>query len=218
MLKLLRVIEAPQEFRIAGSWIAASLLDQVADYRTMVSTARRHIESMEETARAELEVQRTTVLKNAADGCREDLIQISKAFERRQKELEENVADACIEVTRLAVDEMIRNLPEKQRIEPLVSSLMARVKSRVSLVIKANPAQVDLVQELIAAKLADKFGLSSWSVLADPSVKIDRFVVDADGNSYIDVSLDNWLNLMAHEIESLRTYFESKSNSAQGKS
>lgn len=222
MLKLLRVIEAPKEFRLVGSWIAGSLLNQVADYQTMVSTARRHIDSMEKIALTELEVQRKSVLKAAAEGCRDDLAQITNAFDRRRKELEANFTDSCIEVTRLAIDELIRSIPEEQRIEPLISSLMARVKSRTNLIIKANPAQVDLVQQLIAANLAEKFGLASWSVLADPNIKADRFVVNADGDSYIDVSLENWLNLMAHEIDSLRTYFDSQSNpnvnSVQGQS
>ena len=218
MLKLLREIDAPHEFRIAGSWIPASLLNQVADYRGMILTAHRHIEAMEQTAKSELEVQRVAVMKNAADSCRDDLNRITAAFEKRRKELEAGFAESCVEVTRMAVDQMIRSIPELERIEPLVSSLIEKVKSKQDLRIRTNPSQVALVEEMIAERIAEKFGLTSWSVIADPGVKRDRFVVDAEGNSYIDVSLENWLNLMGREIDSLQSYFESKSNSNQGRS
>lgn len=222
MLNLLRVVEAPNEFRFVGSWVSGRLLDQVADYQTMVDTARRHIESMEQASLAELDIQRTSVLKEAAQSCRDDLIRIAHAFDQRRSELEACMADACIEVTRLAIDEMVRSIPQEQRIEALVSSLLASVKSRVNLIIRANPEQVDLVKQTVAAKFAEKLGLTSWAVHGDFSVKLDRFVVDSDGESYIDVSLENWLNLMAQEVESLRTYFDSQltsnAHSVQGQS
>lgn len=217
MLRLLREVDAPHEFRIAGSWISATLLNQVADYRGMVSTAQRHIEAMEQAAKAELEVQRVAVMKTAADSCRDDLNRITAAFEKRRRELEAGFAESCVEVTRMAVDQLIRSIPESERIEPLVSSLIAKVKSKHDLRIRTNPAQVDLVEQMIAQGIAEKFGLTSWSVIPDPGVRRDRFVVDAEGNSYIDVSLENWLNLMTREVEALKTYFESKTQSDQGR-
>lgn len=216
MLSLIRKIQTPDDFDFVGSWIPADLLNQVADYQSLIAVAERRIESMEEAFQQRLEIERSEVLKNTANGCQKDLEKIKGMFDSRRAQLEGNSANSCVEVTRLAIEQLLRESPEQVRLEPLVRSLLVNLQSNSEVTVRANPEQAVLVEQMIAGRLAAELGFPKWTVLSDPEVQRDRFVVKSAGDSYTDVSIENWLALVGEEVESLHGFFNSATLSSEG--
>lgn len=216
MLSLIRKIQTPDDFDFVGSWIPANLLNQVADYQSLIAVAERRIESMEEAFQKRLETERSEVLKKTANSCQKDLETIKGMFDSRRAQLEGNAANSCVEVTRLAIEQLLRESPEQVRLEPLVRSLLVNLQANSEVTVRANPEQAAFVEQIIAARLAAELDFPKWAVLPDPEVQRDRFVVKSAGDSYTDVSIENWLALVGEEVESLHDFFNSATLSSEG--
>jgi flagellar biosynthesis/type III secretory pathway protein FliH len=191
-------------------------LNQVSDYQALIESAHRRIEEMETKSWSTIEAKRREVIEATAQKCRDDLDKAIGLLEAQHRDLEEKSAQTCMEVTRLAVTEIIREAPESARLSVLIESLLNRIQSRSSFILRANPAQVDLTKSLIAEKFSLLLRLSKWEVLADPSVEKDRLLVGSAGESYIDVSIENWLALLGQELHSLKDYFDVQTISKRG--
>lgn len=218
MLGLLREIDVPVDFQFTGNWIKGSLMDQVSDYQTLVATAHRHIQEMRDRAKLEIETQRTEVIEDVAKRGQNDLQQFLNLFEKRRMELESNSAMACMEVSRMAIAQFIKEAPEKTRLNALIELLLGKIQSRSSFTFRVHPGQVELVETLIAEKFSSLLKLSKWQVIPDSTVAPDRLVVDSAGESYIDVSVENWLAILGQELLSLKGYFDAQATLKQGQS
>ncbi len=216
MLSLIRKIQTPDDFDFVGSWIPGTLLNQVTDYRSLMAVAERRIESMEEEFQGRMETQRRQVLEETASKCQQDLKNVKAMFDSRRTQLEDNSANSCVEVTRLAIEQLLRESPEHLRLEPLVRSLLRNLQSNAEVTVRAHPDQAGFVQQVIAEKLAAELGFQKWAVVPDPEVQRERFVVKSAGDSYTEVSIENWLALVSEEVDLLHDFFNSATLSGEG--
>lgn len=118
----------------------------------------------------------------------------------------------------MAIAQFIKEAPEKTRLNALIELLLGKIQSRSSFTLRVHPGQVELVETLIAEKFSSLLKLSKWQVIPDSTVAPDRLVVDSAGESYIDVSVENWLAILGQELLSLKGYFDAQATLKQGQS
>lgn len=203
MLNLLRRVNFPEQLQTSGPLIKASLLRHVSTYHDILREAEDEKQKILNQAKVEAKLISDKARQEAINEVRGDLSKLQSATYEKEYRLQERCTSICTEICRVVVEKFITSASDSSKIRTLVEALLERSHSSRELKLRANPVQIQLLEESLVEVLGKQFNLRKWDIQPDDNLQEFELQISTTNGSEINVSIHNILQMLQHEIEAL---------------
>lgn len=203
MLNSLRRVRFPDNIEISGPVIKAKLISYVKDHDQLLTKAQESADLILKQAHTEAKLMRESVEKKVVESIKKDIDSIKKLTETKEKKLLERSADLCTEVCSAVFQQLMEKLPANEKIHTLVEKLLETSHHGRVIQLNCHPEQIQLVEQAVAAVMAQQMNLRQWAVTASPDLGLYEIVISTANGAEINVSLENLLAIYKDEIAAL---------------
>jgi vacuolar-type H+-ATPase subunit H len=207
MLYTLRQIDWPEGLQVSGGIIRGSLLGFVSTYDDLLNQANRKATGILNDARDRAEAEAEELRHEVAREAKSDLKKLAQIFASERELILRRSGELCAQVTKIAIQKYFGNLADHDRMEMMLGVLIDSLHGNLNLVFLVNPAQVDLVRDVLANKFSNLIQAAQTQVLADSTLPVDQLKVQRAEGAYLDISIRNIIAMFSEEVDSLREGF-----------
>lgn len=217
MLKSLRRVEFPEDLQTHGPLIKAVLIHHVKCHTEMMDQAKKSAAFLLQQAEQEATQIRTSVQAQVAASLKADVESLRTCTEKKEQALYERSSELCTEVCAAVFQQVVQDLPSREKIRSLVQVLLNTAHHGRSLQLCCHPDQVELVEQEVGKIMAEQMNIRQWNVKDSHELQPFEILISTPNGAEIQVSLDNLLAIYKEEIAALRTELDMLVQTAEAK-
>jgi len=203
MLKSLRRVAFPDDLQTSGSVISASLINHVKYHTELMDKAHESAQEVLNAAKVETQRIRENIQSEVVESIKNDVTAIKTMTHAKEKALINRSSDLCTEVCTAVFQQVLQDLPAREKIRALVEALLDTAHHGRVLQLCCHPDQLELVRSEVGRVMAEQMNMRQWNVTESHDLQIFEIVINTPNGAEIHVSLDNLLAIYKDEIDAL---------------
>lgn len=177
--------------------------DEYCEYKQasdIVSAAIGHAERIENRSKSAYEIEEEYGYQAGLDRAKETLLERQLAMSAKAVLALSELEQGMVQVVTQAVEKIVGEMDQAQRIRGVVSQLMAQTKEKHKLTLRVGIDSVSAVEAEICNAIGDAW--SSLDVKGDNSLDDDSFILET-ASGVIDGSIKNQLKILAATLSNI---------------
>lgn len=203
MLNTLRRVSFPPDLQTGGPVIKASMINHVKDHAQLIENGKQVAMKLLSQAQDEAKQLKEGAKAEVLHSLKQDLESIRLSTQCKEEALHKKSASLCVDVCTAVFQQIIHELPAREKIKSLVDALLNTAHHGRVLHLQCHPDQIDTVNREVADAMARQMNMRQWHVEGSHELQLFEIQISTANGAEIHVSLDNLLAIYKNEIEAL---------------